>query len=87
MCRTRRWWWAYESRVWHRVRGPGRWTMASAPWETVASSLRYMLDASFHPASEFVFASPYVPRSTVAARLRAAEFRAGPELSGGGDAR
>ena len=34
---------------------------ASAPWETVASALRYTLDASFRPASEFVFASPYVP--------------------------
>ncbi len=34
---------------------------ASAPWEGVASGLRYSLDASFRPASEFVFASPYVP--------------------------
>jgi transglutaminase-like putative cysteine protease len=34
---------------------------ASAPWEEIASGLRYALDASFTPASEFVFASPYVP--------------------------
>ncbi len=33
----------------------------SAPWETVASGLRYALDTSFLPASEFVFGSPYVP--------------------------
>ena len=36
----------------------------SAPWEAVASGLRYALDASFHPASEFVFSSPYVPLLT-----------------------
>jgi transglutaminase-like putative cysteine protease len=37
---------------------------ASAPWEEVASGLRYALDASFNPATEFVFASPYVPLLT-----------------------
>jgi transglutaminase-like putative cysteine protease len=37
---------------------------ASAPWEEVASGLRYALDSSFNPASEFVFASPYVPLLT-----------------------
>jgi transglutaminase-like putative cysteine protease len=34
---------------------------ASVPWRTLASSLRYAVGASFQPAAEFVFASPYVP--------------------------
>lgn len=50
-----------QSRVWIAPRSRPLDPAASAPWEAVASGLRYTLDASFRPASEFVFASPYVP--------------------------
>jgi transglutaminase-like putative cysteine protease len=32
------------------------------PWEDVRERMRYHRDASWDPAAEFVFASPYVPR-------------------------
>ncbi len=35
---------------------------ASLPWEQARERLRYHRDAAYDPASEFVFASPYVPR-------------------------
>jgi transglutaminase-like putative cysteine protease len=50
-----------QSRVWITPRSRPLDPAASAPWEAVASGLRYSLDASFRPASEFVFASPHVP--------------------------
>jgi transglutaminase-like putative cysteine protease len=53
-----------QSRVWIAPRPGPLDPAASAPWEAVASGLRYTLDASFRPASEFVFASPYVPLLT-----------------------
>jgi transglutaminase-like putative cysteine protease len=53
-----------QSRVWIAPRSGPLDPAASAPWEAVASDLRYTLDASFRPASEFVFASPYVPLLT-----------------------
>lgn len=53
-----------QSRVWIAPRPEPLDPAASAPWEAVASGLRYTLDASFCPASEFVFASPYVPLLT-----------------------
>jgi transglutaminase-like putative cysteine protease len=34
----------------------------SLPWETVRERMRYHRKAAWDPASEFVFASPYVPR-------------------------
>jgi transglutaminase-like putative cysteine protease len=53
-----------QSRVWITPRPGPLDPSASAAWEYVASGLRYSLDASFRPASEFVFASPYVPLLT-----------------------
>ena len=53
-----------QSRVWVTPRPGPLDPSASAAWEDVASGLRYSLDASFRPASEFVFASPYVPLLT-----------------------
>ena len=35
---------------------------ASLPWETVRERMRYHRKAAWDPATEFVFASPYVPR-------------------------
>ena len=35
---------------------------ASLPWEVVRERMRYHRGAAWEPASEFVFASPYVPR-------------------------
>ncbi|MFC5497800.1 transglutaminase N-terminal domain-containing protein [Caenimonas terrae] len=35
---------------------------ASLPWEVVRERMRYHRKAAWDPASEFVFASPYVPR-------------------------
>lgn len=35
---------------------------ASLPWDTVRERMRYHRKAAWDPASEFVFASPYVPR-------------------------
>ena len=33
----------------------------SLPWEAVREGLRYVAGASFEPASEFLYASPYIP--------------------------
>ena len=55
----------------------------SAAWDTVATSLRYVLGGSFQPAGEFVFASPYVPARPFAARLRGTGLPAGSTLSAG----
>lgn len=45
------------------VRAPA-WSEAAAtlPWEAVRERLRFAAGASFEPASEFAFPSPYVPR-------------------------
>ena len=47
---------------------------ASLAWEKVRDSLQYRAAMPYVPASEFVFASPYVPRSRELARYARASF-------------
>jgi transglutaminase-like putative cysteine protease len=47
---------------------------ASPEWETVRDSLRYQAGRPYSPASEFVFASPYVPRDQELAQYALASF-------------
>jgi transglutaminase-like putative cysteine protease len=42
--------------------GPCELPQESLPWEEVVERMRYHRRARYDPASEFVFASPYVPR-------------------------
>lgn len=44
------------------------------PWEAVRERFRYRKDATFDPASEFVFPSPYVPRHDDFASYARASF-------------
>lgn len=44
------------------------------PWEAVRERFRYRKDATFDPASEFVFPSPYVPRHDDFAAYARASF-------------
>lgn len=53
---------------------------ASPPWETVRASMQYVAGVPFHPASEFCFASPLVPRSPVLEAYAAASFPSGRPL-------
>ena len=52
-------------------------TSATLPWEVVRNRLRYVAGAAYEPASEFVFASPFVPA------LPALRARALPSFSPG----
>jgi transglutaminase-like putative cysteine protease len=47
---------------------------ASPGWETVRDSLQYRAGRPYSPASEFVFASPYVPRHGELARYALGSF-------------
>jgi len=47
---------------------------ASSAWEAVRDSLQYRAGRPYSPASEFVFASPYVPRDRELARYALASF-------------
>jgi transglutaminase-like putative cysteine protease len=47
---------------------------ASPDWETVRDSLQYQAGRAYSPASEFVFASPYVPRDRELAQYALASF-------------
>lgn len=56
---------ALEVRSFSRVQinpPPALYAAASLPWEAVRERLRYAAGRAFEPASEFVHASPYVPR-------------------------
>jgi len=53
---------------------------ASAEWETVRDSLQYRAGTSYLPASEFVFASPYVPRDPELAQYASPCFEPGRPL-------
>jgi len=50
-----------ESRVVVTPRFEGLDPEASARWETVRSALRYRVKAPFWPATDFLYASPFVP--------------------------
>jgi transglutaminase-like putative cysteine protease len=47
----------------------------SPPWEQVRDSLQYRASSPYAPASEFVFASPYVPRDRELAQYARASFK------------
>ena len=53
----------------------------SQPWESVRETLQYRAGRPYSSASEFVFASPYVPRDPALARYAMASFRAGRRLT------
>lgn len=50
------------------------------PWEKVRELFRYQVGGAFDPASEFVFASPFVPRSAEFVNYARASFTAGVPL-------
>ncbi len=55
---------------------------ATSPgWETVRDSLQYQAGRPYSPASEFVFASPYVPRDRELAQYALASFTPGRPLT------
>ena len=53
---------------------------ASLPWEEAAERMRYHREARYDPASEFVFASPYVPRDAAFAGYAQPSFARGRPL-------
>jgi transglutaminase-like putative cysteine protease len=55
----------------------------SARWETVRSMLRYRVRAPFWPASDFLYASPFVPMLDELRAYGAASFPAGQTLVAG----
>jgi transglutaminase-like putative cysteine protease len=52
----------------------------SPPWERVREHFRYHAAAAWDPASEFLFASPYVPRDDAFAEFARPSFAAGRPL-------
>ena len=54
---------------------------ASPDWESVRDSLRYQAGRPYLPASEFVFASSYVPRDRELAQYALASFAPGEPLA------
>ncbi len=54
---------------------------ASASWERVREHLRYHAAAAWDPASEFLFASPYVPRDEAFSDFARPSFTAGRPLA------
>jgi transglutaminase-like putative cysteine protease len=50
---------------------------ATLPWEAVRERLRYVAGAAFEPASEFVFASPFVPALPALRELAEPSFALG----------
>jgi transglutaminase-like putative cysteine protease len=55
----------------------------SARWEPVASALRYRVKAPFWPATDFLYASPFVPLLDELRDYAAASFPAGRRLIAG----
>jgi transglutaminase-like putative cysteine protease len=66
-----------ESRVWLESRPAPPDASSSTAWDTVAAGMSYVLGGSFQPASEFVFASPYVPLDRSLRDYAAPDFRPG----------
>jgi transglutaminase-like putative cysteine protease len=54
---------------------------ATQPWEQVAQACRYRAGAAFEPASEFVFASPFVPPLPALRQYAAPSFMPGRPLA------
>jgi transglutaminase-like putative cysteine protease len=64
-----------------RDRNPILDPAASSDWETVRDSLQYQAGRPYLPASEFVFASAYVPRDRALADYALASFTPGRPLT------
>jgi transglutaminase-like putative cysteine protease len=64
-----------------RDRSPDLDPAASSEWESVRDSLQYQAGRPYLPASEFVFASSYVPRDRELARYALASFAPGRPLT------
>jgi transglutaminase-like putative cysteine protease len=71
-----------HSRVCVRDRSGEPDPAASPGWEAVRDSLQYHAGRPYSPASEFVFASPYVPRDPEFAQYALASFTAARPLIG-----
>jgi transglutaminase-like putative cysteine protease len=69
-----------RSRLRVRDRHPGLDPAASPHWEQVRDSLQYRAATAYVPASEFAFASPYVPRDRELAQYARASFAPGQPL-------
>ena len=71
-----------EARTGLRVRDPyaDLDPAASPDWQGVRDRLQYRAGEPYQPASEFVFASPYVPRDRELARYARASFAPGRPL-------
>lgn len=69
-----------ESRVVVTPRHEDLVPAASVRWETVRETLRYRVRAPFWPASDFLFASPFVPLLDELRRYAAVSFPAGRRL-------
>jgi transglutaminase-like putative cysteine protease len=54
---------------------------ASLPWEHVRERLRYVAGAAYEPASEFVFASPFVPLLPALRELALPSFAPGTPVA------
>jgi transglutaminase-like putative cysteine protease len=61
--------------------GPCEVPAQSLPWEEVVECMRYHRGAHYDPASEFVFASPYVPRDAAFAAYAQPSFPPGRPLA------
>jgi transglutaminase-like putative cysteine protease len=59
---------------------PPRALPDAPPWESVRDQLTYRAGAPYDPASEFTFASPFVPRSPVLAEFAQPVFEPGKPL-------
>lgn len=59
---------------------PGEPPAASLPWEQAAERMRYHRAARYDPATEFAFASPYVPRDGAFAAYARPSFAEGRPL-------
>jgi transglutaminase-like putative cysteine protease len=69
-----------SSRLGVRDRDPNPDAAASPDWQAVRDSLQYRACGPYVPASEFVFASPYVPRDRELAQYALASFAPGRPL-------
>ena len=72
-----------ESRVVVTPRFDGLDPEASARWEKVASALRFRVRAPFWPATDFLYASPFVPVLDELRTYAAGSFPAGRRLIAG----
>jgi transglutaminase-like putative cysteine protease len=69
-----------RSRLSLKAEGPEPDPHVSPDWQSVRESLQYRAGAPYVPWSEFVFASPYVPREREFARYARASFAPGRPL-------